>query len=53
MVNVGEGVIDWKRAIAKAKDVGIKYYFVEHDEPAVPVEAGVRASYNYVRNLRF
>jgi sugar phosphate isomerase/epimerase len=53
MVNVGEGVIDWKRAIAKAKEVGIRYYFVEHDEPSVPVEDGVRISYNYVRNLRF
>ncbi len=53
MVNVGEGVIDWKAAIAKAKDVGIKYYFVEHDEPVAPVAAGVAKSYNYVRNLRF
>jgi sugar phosphate isomerase/epimerase len=53
MVNVGEGVIDWKTAIAKAKDVGIQYYFVEHDTPAQPIEAGVRTSYTYVRNLRF
>jgi sugar phosphate isomerase/epimerase len=53
MVDVGKGVIDWKTAIATAKDVGIEYYFVEHDEPAVPVSAAVAASYAYVRNLRF
>ncbi len=53
MVNVGEGVIDWKTAIGKAKDVGIEYYFVEHDEPAAPVAAGVAKSYAYVRDLRF
>ncbi len=53
MVNVGEGVIDWKTAIAKAKDVGIEYYFVEHDEPPAPVAAAVASSYQYLRNLRF
>ncbi len=53
MVNVGEGVIDWKSAIAKAKEVGIKYYFVEHDEPVEPVEVGLRISYQYVRDLLF
>jgi sugar phosphate isomerase/epimerase len=53
MVNVGEGVIDWKAAIAKANDVGIEYYFVEHDEPFAPVAPGVASSYNYLRQLRF
>ncbi len=53
MVNVGEGAIDWRAAIGKAKDVGIKHYFVEHDEPVAPVAVGVAKSYNYVRNLRF
>lgn len=53
MVNVGEGVIDWRSALAKAKDVGIKYYFVEHDEPVAPIAGGVIKSYRYVRDLRF
>lgn len=53
MVNVGEGVIDWKKVIATAKDVGIEYYFVEHDEPPAPVSAAVATSYNYLHNLRF
>jgi sugar phosphate isomerase/epimerase len=53
MVNVGEGVIDWKTAIGKAMDVGIQYYFVEHDEPAAPVAEGIAKSFQYVRDLRF
>jgi sugar phosphate isomerase/epimerase len=53
MVNVGEGVIDWKTALDKATDQGMEYYFVEHDEPAKPTDAAVAISYNYLRNLRF
>jgi sugar phosphate isomerase/epimerase len=53
MVNVGAGVIDWKAAIGKAMDVGIEYYFAEHDEPPAPVETAVAASYQYMRALRF
>jgi sugar phosphate isomerase/epimerase len=53
MVNVGEGVIDWKTALGKATDQGMEYYFVEHDEPAKPTDAAVAISYNYLRGLRF
>jgi sugar phosphate isomerase/epimerase len=53
MVNVGEGVIDWKTALGKATDQGMEYYFVEHDEPAKPTDAAVAISYNYLRALRF
>lgn len=53
MVNVGEGVIDWKTVIARAADVGIEYFFVEHDEPVAPISAAVGTSYTYLRNLRF
>jgi sugar phosphate isomerase/epimerase len=53
MVNVGEGVIDWKTVIARAADVGIEYFFVEHDEPITPISAAVATSYTYLRNLRF
>jgi sugar phosphate isomerase/epimerase len=53
MVDVGEGAIDWKAMIAKATDVGIEYFFVEHDEPAAPIAASVATSYNYLRDLRF
>jgi sugar phosphate isomerase/epimerase len=53
MVNVGEGVIDWKSALGKATDQGMEYYFVEHDEPAEPVAVSVGKSFQYVRDLRF
>ncbi len=53
MVNVGEGVINWKTAIAKASEVGVEYYFVEHDDPVPPVELAVAKSYTYLRDLRF
>jgi sugar phosphate isomerase/epimerase len=53
MVNVGEGVIDWRTAIGKAMDGGIEYYFVEHDEPPKPIDAAVAKSYQYMRALRF
>jgi sugar phosphate isomerase/epimerase len=53
MVNVGEGVIDWKSVIAKSTDVGIEYFFVEHDEPVAPISAAVATSYTYLRSLRF
>jgi sugar phosphate isomerase/epimerase len=53
MVNVGEGVIDWKTALGKATDQGMEYYFVEHDQPAAPTDKAVAISYEYLRNLRF
>jgi sugar phosphate isomerase/epimerase len=53
MVDVGEGAIDWKTAIGTAMDVGIEYYFVEHDSPAAPVAAAITSSYQYLRDLRF
>jgi sugar phosphate isomerase/epimerase len=53
MVNVGEGVIDWRSALGKATDQGMEYYFVEHDEPAEPVAVSVGKSFQYVRDLRF
>ncbi len=53
MVNVGEGVIDWKSALGKAADQGMEFYFVEHDEPAAPVSAAVKTSYQFLRTLQF
>jgi sugar phosphate isomerase/epimerase len=53
MVNVGEGVIDWKTSIARAADQGMEYYFAEHDSLPAPYEASVATSYNYMRALRF
>jgi sugar phosphate isomerase/epimerase len=50
MVDVGTGVIDWRRLFARRAQAGIRHFFVEHDEPADPF-ASIRASYQYLRRL--
>ncbi len=52
MTEVGSGVIDWKRIFAHSQQAGIKYCFVEHDQPKDPI-ASARASYEYLAKLRF
>jgi sugar phosphate isomerase/epimerase len=44
--------IDWKALFAQSEMAGIRHYFVEHDNPQVPMES-IRASYTYLRDLRF
>jgi sugar phosphate isomerase/epimerase len=52
MTEVGNGVIDWKAIFAKSELAGIKHYFVEHDEPMMPLES-IQKSYEYLEKLRF
>jgi sugar phosphate isomerase/epimerase len=52
MADVGSGAIDWKRLFAQSQKAGIKHYFVEHDEPADPLDS-LRNSYKYLRDLRY
>jgi len=52
MTEVGSGVVDWKAIFAKSELAGIKHYFVEHDEPMMPMES-IQRSYEYLENLRF
>ncbi|PYV46489.1 MAG: sugar phosphate isomerase/epimerase [Acidobacteria bacterium] len=52
MTEVGSGVIDWKAIFAKADLAGIKHYFVEHDQPMMPMES-IQKSYAYLDRLRF
>ena len=52
MTEVGSGVIDWKAIFAKANLAGIKHYFVEHDQPMMPMES-IQKSYAYLDRLRF
>jgi sugar phosphate isomerase/epimerase len=47
-----EDVIDWARIFARAKEAGNAHYFVEHDNPAQPIES-LQASYDYVSHLTF
>ena len=50
MVDVGAGIIDWKAIYAARKEAGIKYWFVEHDQPEDPMQS-LAASYRYMSAL--
>jgi len=52
ITDVGSGEIDWKPIFAKSELAGIKHYFVEHDQPVMPMETA-RKSYEYLEKLRF
>ena len=44
-------IVNWQRIFAKAQQAGIQHYFVEHDQPAAPIES-ITASYKYLAGLR-
>lgn len=48
---VGEGQIDFGRIFAHADLAGLQHYFVEHDNPADPLES-IRASHAHLQRLR-
>jgi sugar phosphate isomerase/epimerase len=50
MVDVGQGEIDFARIFARAAQAGIRHYFVEHDNPADPLESA-RRSHAHLRDL--
>jgi sugar phosphate isomerase/epimerase len=50
MVDVGDGVIDFRRILERAGELGTRYAFVEHDRPADPIES-VRRSLEHLRRL--
>jgi sugar phosphate isomerase/epimerase len=52
MTDVGSGVMDWKRIFAAHRKAGIRHYFVEHDNPADPMQS-IRRSAEYLKTLRF
>lgn len=43
MMDVGAGTIDFKTLLAKGRAMGLKHWFIEHDQPADPL-ASIRAS---------
>ena len=51
MADVGNGVIDWKRILARREQAGIRHCFVERDDPPDPI-ASIAASFSYLRDLR-
>jgi sugar phosphate isomerase/epimerase len=52
MTEVGSGALDWKAIFAKRGVAGIRHCFVEHDNPADPLES-IRKSADYLKALRF
>lgn len=52
MVEVGAGGIDFASIFAASELAGLKYYFVEHDEPADPLTS-IRSSLEYLEALRY
>ncbi len=43
MLDVGAGTIDFKTLLAKGRTLGLKHWFIEHDQPTNPL-ASVKAS---------
>jgi sugar phosphate isomerase/epimerase len=52
MVDVGQGTIDFARLFARREQAGIRHAFVEHDNPATPLET-LRVSHDYLSRLRW
>jgi len=49
---VGRGKINWKRIFKAALKGGLRHYFVEQDECAVPPLQAIRISYDYLQKLK-
>ena len=49
---IGGGVIDWKKLLPAAQNVGVEHFFVENDEPKDAI-ANLTDSYAYLSKLRF
>ncbi len=52
ITDVGRGHIDFAKIFAQAEKAGLKYYFVENDNPTDAI-ASIRTSETYLKALRF
>jgi sugar phosphate isomerase/epimerase len=52
MADVGKGVINWRAIFAQSDKAGIQHYFVEHDQPANPLQS-IRNSASYLSTLTY
>ncbi|CAN5410213.1 sugar phosphate isomerase/epimerase [soil metagenome] len=50
ITEVGNGVVDFKKAFAAAKTAGLKYFFVEQDLAAQPIES-ITTSYENLKKM--
>jgi sugar phosphate isomerase/epimerase len=48
LADVGYGTLDWPRLLAAARDAGVAWYIVEHDNPRDPI-ASISRSLTYLR----
>ena len=48
--DVGHGVIRWEPLLSAAKDVGVDWFVVEHDQPRNPLES-IERSFDYLKTL--
>ena len=51
MVDVGQGVIDWRAIYTARAEAGLRHWFVEHDNPPDPL-ASIGASRRFLSGLR-
>jgi len=51
-VNLGQGVIDWRKVLTTARSTGMEYYFIEQEayEGTTPLDA-IRANAGYMKEL--
>lgn len=52
MTDVGKGKMDFGKIFAQAKQAGLKYYFVEHDQPEDPMQS-ITTSAQSLKVLKF
>jgi sugar phosphate isomerase/epimerase len=52
MADVGAGRIDFAAIFARSQQAGLRYFFVEHDDPSDPL-ASIESSFNHLKTLRF
>lgn len=52
MVDVGAGEIDFASIFQHSEQAGLKYYFIEHDNPADPL-ASIESSFKHLEALSF
>ena len=50
--DVGHGSIDFPRFVAEAEAAGVRYFFVERDDPPDPADA-IQRSYDYLRDMTY
>jgi len=53
ITEAGAGDIDWKAVLGEARRLGVKQYFVDQDETALPIEESLRVNWNYLSQLNF